>query len=980
MPLTLVTGPANSAKAGAVLGDFRARLDQDPVLVVPAFADVEHSQREMAREGAVFGARVVRFAWLFDEIAKRAGYRAERASDVQRELIVEAAVRGAHLRVLERSAARPGFVRAAAGFVSELGRAGVDPARFTQALRDWQGGGPRAAYASEISAVFSRYRAGLDAAGLVDPELYAWRALDALRAAPSSWGRAPVFVYGFDDFTELELDAIETLAVHAGAHVTVSLPYERGREAFRAVSGAFQRLETLAGEHVELGGTDEHYADGSRRALAHVERALFETGHAGVDPGEAVRVHLAGGRRAEVELVAAEVLKLLRAGTAAGDVAVVFRNPDDYSSVVEQVFEAYGITYSIDRWAPVPHTALGHGLLALMRAAGPGGTADDLLAWLRTPGKLTQPQLADRLEAEVRQAGARSAREARAIWEDELDRWRLEELDRLAAVAGDPVAYLDALERESERLFAAPYRRRAHVLAEEELDDARVYSAVRGALGDVRRALAGGVATGLDLDALHAILERLRVRLGAMPQPDRVQVAAPEAIRARRFEAVFVCGLQEGEFPRRAKPEPFLPDDDRRDIAKATGLVLPVREDQLERERYLFYVAASRAERLLVLSFRASDEEGGPEPRSFFVDDLLDLFEGEPACLRRSLSDVTWAPEEAPTREEWERAIAALGPRSTPPAPDGLRDEATIAELAGEWTFSASALEAFADCPVKWLVERRLRPNALEPDPEHMVRGSYAHDVLRLTFSRLFEATGSRRVTPANLADAERILLETLAERQREFRLSPDQIRVRTAVRRLEFDLLRLLRREAESDSVFEPAELEVDFGSGEEGALRAAGLGLEGVSIRGRIDRVDTWGDWALVRDYKSGSSGYPSKRWKDDRRLQVAVYLLALRELRELRPAGGVYQPLSGSDPKPRGALLEDLREELGSGWTKTDWRSAEELEQHLDDARETVRGVIEKLREGRVRPCPDTCAWNGGCSYPAICREEGERGVHG
>ena len=76
--------------------------------------------------------------------------------------------------------------------------------------------------------------------------------------------------------------------------------------------------------------------------------------------------------------------------------------------------------------------------------------------------------------------------------------------------------------------------------------------------------------------------------------------------RARRFDAVLICGLQEGEFPRVASPEPFLSDDDRRAIATASGLVLPVREDRLDRERYLFYICASRAERLLVLSSRSS--------------------------------------------------------------------------------------------------------------------------------------------------------------------------------------------------------------------------------------------------------------------------------------------------------------------------------------------------------------------------------------
>ena len=139
MPLKLVTGPANAAKAGEVLGVLRARLDEDPVLVVPTFADVEHAQRELAERGAIFGARVMRFEWLFGEIAKRVGFDGRRASEFQRELIAEDAVRRARLEVLAESAAQPGFVRAAAHFFAELGqvRNEVSTARLTRALRDW---------------------------------------------------------------------------------------------------------------------------------------------------------------------------------------------------------------------------------------------------------------------------------------------------------------------------------------------------------------------------------------------------------------------------------------------------------------------------------------------------------------------------------------------------------------------------------------------------------------------------------------------------------------------------------------------------------------------------------------------------------------------------------------------------------------------------------------------------------------------------
>ena len=122
VPLKLVTGPANAAKAGEVLGGLRARLDEDPVLVVPTFADVEHAQRELAERGAdLRSARdALRVAVRRDRGAGRAS-PAARASDFQRELIVEEAVRRARLEVLAESAAQPGFVRAAARFFAELG-------------------------------------------------------------------------------------------------------------------------------------------------------------------------------------------------------------------------------------------------------------------------------------------------------------------------------------------------------------------------------------------------------------------------------------------------------------------------------------------------------------------------------------------------------------------------------------------------------------------------------------------------------------------------------------------------------------------------------------------------------------------------------------------------------------------------------------------------------------------------------------------
>jgi ATP-dependent helicase/DNAse subunit B len=964
LPLKLVTGPANAAKAGSVLGEFRARLGEEPLLVVPRMDDIDHHQRDLAGDGVLLGGHVVRFAWLFEEIARRCGYSARRASRLQVELIAEQATKRSSLVALSASAERPGFARAAVRLFAELERSRVEPRRFAAALKRWAPEGAKGAYAAEIAALYRVYRERLEAAGLVDRELFEWQALERLRHEPHHWGRTPVFVYGFDDFTELELEALEVLAERSETDVVVSLPYERGRVAFKPLAPMFERLRALAGERVEeLPALDDHYDPESRAALHALERGLFAEGAVRAAGAEPIWLLAAGGARAELELIAAEVLGLLRAGTRPGDIAVVFRDPRRYAALASHLFDTYGIPYSVDRRVPLGHTALGRGLLALIRCAGPGGTAADLLAYLRTPGRLRNPMLADRLEAAVRRAGIRSTDEAMQTFE-QLAGWPLDEVVRLRAAA-------DTLLGIAEARFADPYRRAAHVLRGSELDDARVFEAIRSALADIAVVARAGVKP--DLFALHDLLAEVEVRTGDAPDPARVQIASPETVRARRFEAVFACGLQEGEWPAPAATDPFLSDEDRREIASAGGLALPLREDQLDRERYLFYATISRAERLLFLSWRHSDEDGNPEARSFFIEDVKDVFGDALASPRlRDLAEVTWPREQAPTEVEWQRAVALEAPRVMPRLGTRILTPALSEWLGERGGFSAGMLEAFTECPVRWLIERVLEPGVLEPDPQHLVRGAFAHRVLELTYRRLRDRTGSARVTEATLPVAEGLLHEALREEQAEFPLSPSETRVRVAVRRLEHDLLRYLRHDAQSESGREPAELELGFGL-KDSTLPPLRVEPEGIEIRGVIDRVDRANGHALVVDYKSGKNVMGVAKWADKGKLQAPLYALVVKDLMGLVPIGAVYQPLAGDDLRPRGVVDNAHKDELGERYYRTDWKSPEELDAALDEARQTVRNVVARMRDGEIQPKPTCCSGGTGCAFPSVCRNE-------
>jgi ATP-dependent helicase/DNAse subunit B len=964
MPLTLVIGPANSAKAGEVLGAYAAAAHRGALLVVPNARDAEHYSRELAEEDAVLGS-VLTFARLVQEIARRVGYRPRRLSAFQRDLVVSRAIEQARLDVLSAAAESSGFASAAAELIAELERSLVAPERFAQAMGRWGSADPRrASYAKEIQAIYTAYAHELDRLDRVDPELFTWRALDALRQAPGRWGDDAVFFYGFDDLHPLERDAVETLTRVVGAEVTVSLPYEAGRGALEARAEVVEELRPLAQRVLELPPLPDYYQPRSRDVLHHLERWLFEPDPVERrDAGEAVGLLEAAGERAEAELVAAEVLGLLRHGIPPEEIAVVYRSLSAAAPVIGQVFGQYGIPCAIDRRMAFAHTALGVGLLGLARCAllaEAKASAQDLLDYLRTPGLLDRVEVIDKLELEVRRDGLATAEQAR-----ERLGFAVTEIDELRS-ARHPAA---ELARHARRLQAAPHRGAAKTLDQSERLDALALAVLVEAVSELDDL--GEAVPGAELVAL---LERLEVPDTRAGTPGAVVVTQPLPIRARRFRAVFVCGLQEGEFPRQGVPEPFLSDERRREIAAASGLRLPLSEDALGRERYLFYAAISRATERLVLSYCSSDEEGNLQLASPFVADVADLLDAAwpERRRRRLLGDLVWSPDAAPTTRELERSVAAAAAPAageTPP-PDLNLSAQALAHVRHTRVLSAGALELFATCPVRWLVERELQPAELQGDAEPLVRGSYMHDTLEQVLLGLGGA-----VTPETLPDALRILDDLVEELPPQLAPGrPEGLR-RAVLEAIVADLRRYLQWESERGCSWEPRWLELRFGfEGEEGSLPAfeVGEGADRVALRGAIDRVDVGPDGreAVIRDYKSGPArpAHQGGRWRTDNTLQVALYMLAVRDLLELEPVAGLYQPLGGGDLRARGVFLE--RAPVSGECVANDARDPETLRRELEDAAARAVELGARLRAGQIVPCPETCSREG-CSYPGICR---------
>ena len=562
MPLTLITGPANAAKAGAVLERLRAALPREPVLVVPTSADAEHYARELAGAGLVFGAEVDDVRRLIREIARGrrrpgaarwagspgGGWCARRWP--RRRLRGARAVRvgpglrrraGRPVRRARPLARRPGAVRLGAATVRALRRAS----------RPTAPGARRGARRAVL-----RLPPPAGGLGAVDADGLARAALDGLRRSRTAWDGRPLFLYGFDD--------LHAAAARPGRDARP--PRRRQRRAhLRARPGGVRR-QRGDGRAAQAAGRREHVAARDRApsttrlrargALHHLERELFEPDAPRRPPNGAVRLLEAGGERAEAELVGASVLELLRDGMAPRT------SPCSCAAAPTRRRSRPGAREL--RRARCPSSAASRSRArgsapASSRARAPRcrtARPTDLSRGCARPGRLPSPDLADAVDARARRAETKTAAAPAAASPtppttlDVAADAALAALDRLADAAAEGAeALLAALVAEADAIWTAPHRRAAAVLDADAEADARAAAraAERGGRA-ARRSRAptrGSSATAAD------VLEALAARRG--PRAGGAAAACWSPIRSRSARAASArcssCGLQEGELP-----------------------------------------------------------------------------------------------------------------------------------------------------------------------------------------------------------------------------------------------------------------------------------------------------------------------------------------------------------------------------------------------------------------------------------------------
>jgi RecB family exonuclease len=969
MAVSVIVGPPNSGRAVKVRERLEACLDRDPVLVVPTGDDAARFERELCEpRGAVLGLAIRTFGSLFEDGARVAGLRLPPPLTApQRLALLRAATTATTLRLLGRSARRPGFVPALEALVGELEAALVDPGALEAAAAEL----PDADYELELAALYRAYLELRDRAGRSDAGSRAVATLGALRANPQAWGDRPVFVYGFDDLTRAQLELVAVLG--EATEVVAAVNYD-DREALVARAALLAELrEELGATVIEQVGHDPSYTGVS--SLRHLDRHLFEPGAPTVPADEGIVMLECAGELGEAEAIGGEVARLLADGVEPDQIAIVVRDADRRAPTLGRILERLDIPVAIEASTPLDRTAVGRSLAALCRTASDGDPAH-LLDHLRSDPD-PPVGVADSLERTIRRRRPETIEEAISTWESPP-----RHLARLEAAPG-PAARMRALAAIARELAETPHAAGAPAVPGARSGDERPpFEPLELRAAVVAAELCGELAEIGELpgceppdlkQALEAV-EAASVPLWRGPTDGRVRILDPYRMRAGRARYLFCAALAEGEFPRRVSGDPLLSDERRR----ALGIPSLVRRDPHDEERYLFHACVSRPTERLYLSWQYCDDDGTPAARSPFVDEVLDLLgiaaaDGVPIARRRGLERVVFEPSAAPTERQLARSLALAGPRIEPTLPGPLSVPAVLAELSERRQIGASTLESWLECPYRWFVDHELRPERLDPASDALRLGTVAHNALERLYRDPPGADSIPR--PHDLGRWKRRLGELIEEVAIEERLRPDRPPDSVALARLRAQIARFLEEESELETELRPRPdlLEASFGFEDEDCPE--GLDLGGATLHGRIDRVDVAPDGAaVVRDYKTSARVPGRKAWEDLGKLQLQLYVLAARERLELDPIGGLYHALgSREERKPRGMVVKDDPRLEGLPLVRTDPCEADEFEAELERARAQAAEKAAAMRAGSISRDPHGGACPTYCTFQPICRLE-------
>ena len=316
-----------------------------------------------------------------------------------------------------------------------------------------------------------------------------------------------------------------------------------------------------------------------------------------------------------------------------------------------------------------------------------------------------------------------------------------------------------------------------------------------------------------------------------------------------------------------------------------------------------------------------------------------------------------------------------------------LKDKTSLEQRLQEKEFSVSQLELYAKCPHKYFLNRIVNINDIkepEDEPEALEIGLLLHDILFEFYSKIRdEGKKISYCSEDEFAQFGEILKSIAEQKYSEMNFhSSFSFFIKEKILGVNDNwtdsiLYKFLSNERENDKEMVPSYFEVPFGSvnkndAEKLLFLDEPVDINGVKIRGRIDRVDLDENEKSfeVIDYKSGSTNLSIKDIQNGLQLQIPIYMLVVKHLLEEK---------FGEHYFPKNSYLYSLKfseNEFGKKALFNPKATDERKVKLLEESAEKVKGYFKRILNGEFNLTQDpkretiVCGY---CEYKWICRKK-------
>lgn len=687
-----------------------------------------------------------------------------------------------------------------------------------------------------------------------------------------------------------------------------------------------------------------------------------------------IKMFLANNQYSEIEHIASQIVKLVRNEKYRyKDISVITKNLNIYSSLIKVIFSNYNIPVFIDEKRELSENIIVKFLISVLEICNKNWSYEAVFNYLKTGFVNIDREEIFKLENYCIRWGIKGNKWYREDWnylgKDEYTQEELERLNELRRIIVKPIRNLQEKAKKDstflnltkilyeflqEMKLEETIRLKINKLEEKGfIELANEYETSFKVLIDLFDEIVlvfGEENTNFDKYINTLKIGLKNTGLGKIPATqDEVIVGDVSRSRSHKVKAVFIIGINDGEFPSIYKDEGFFNDKDR-EYLKGQGFELANGSiENLYEENFNIYKAFTVAEEKLFLSYASSDNEGRTLRPSILITKVKKIYP-----KLQETSDIIIQEKEIITKNNtfdnlieklndyqegkeiediwfdilyyyendalWRgRLLKSLEGINYTNIPEKIRPE-FVKKLYGETLHTTiSRLERYRSCPFSFYLEYGLKlkeKKSLKLDP--IDTGSFMHEVIDTFFEEI--ANNKISIQEIEKADIEKIVKKIVEEKLNLtsnyiFKSIPKFIMLTNRLCRLvTLSIIYIVQGLKNTD--FEVVGNEIEFKNGKEyRPIEIITKDGRKVEITGKIDRIDLakdeTGKYIRIIDYKSSAKDINLNEVLAGLQLQLITYLDAVCQEKDLIPAGILYFGLV--EPKiDKGKRGKDITEE--------------------------------------------------------------------